>query len=91
MLAGGILGWMLWGFFARGVAWSYWLVGGCSAIVGLLSVAALALPEQLATARAVLGETSLSISALVAGIVVLICMLPRTRRHFRKSRSLPTG
>ncbi|MHC4562859.1 MAG: ABC transporter permease [Planctomycetota bacterium] len=87
LLAGGVLGWMLWGFFARGAAWSYWLVGASSAIVGLLAAAVLALPKQFETSRATLGETSLSIGALVAGMVVLICLLPRTRRHFRKSRS----
>ena len=92
LLAGGVLGWLLWGFFARGVAWSYWLVAAAATVSTLAALAALLLPEHAAFLRLSTSDTGLSIRALGSATVVLICILPRTRRHFKHThRSVVAG
>lgn len=85
LLAGGVLLWLLWGFFARGSAWSYWLVLGVAALVTVAAGVALLVPQAWPWSPQAKQDTTLSIIALMGAAMVAVCILPRTRRHFRMS------
>jgi len=83
LLAAAVAGWILWGFFGRGVRWVYWLV---------LAADVIALGTCLTIAAGVWEFGSLddarSLTARATGVaavslcVLLVLLLPRTRRHF---------
>ena len=84
LLAGAVLTWMLWGYFARGVRWSYWVVLVLAGLPFLRSAAALSAGSLVEFLR--FGQTPqlLFLEAMVAGAVLVILAFPRTRRHFRE-------
>ncbi len=97
LLAGAILAWVVWGYFGRGVKWTYYLVLIASAIKACVSIFALVFPDKArqfvtesipqATAFVESGEFPVIIfaAAIVAVAVVVIMFLPKTRRHFAPS------
>ncbi|MDP6545908.1 MAG: hypothetical protein QGH60_18150 [Phycisphaerae bacterium] len=83
LLAAAGAGWILWGFFGRGVRWTYWLaivggvaIGGMSTAVatGVWEFGSLEDPRSVTTPAAGIAAVSLG--------VLLVLVLPRTRRHF---------
>ncbi len=83
LLVSSVAAWKLWGSFGRGTRWSYWVV--CVLALGVLAQRISAL---LAPTVALLRYGSDAPMYVVAGIalsamVLLILVLPRTRRHFR--------
>ena len=83
LVLGGALGWLLCGAFARGIRWSYWIVCPLAAAIGLTGLAGLLLPAHTAAVRTSLGNAELTVRVLAAAVVVLVCVLPRSRRHFQ--------
>ena len=83
LLAGGGVGWILWGYFGRGVRWVYWLVLAGGAAAGAMSLAVATGVWELGSAE---DPEALSIHAVggaaVSACLLLILILPRTRRHF---------
>ena len=83
LLAGGVGGWILWGLFARGVRWCYWLALAAAVVKLAASVAAFALPTRART-LALTTDPALQVMDLVfTALVVLVVLLPSSRRHFR--------
>lgn len=87
ILAGGLVVaavavWLLAGMFGRGAAWSYWLVlvGALAALAACAG--AIFLPDTMAWLAKRLDQPHLAGAAAVCAAAVLICLLPRTRRHF---------
>ena len=93
VIAGGTLivataGWVYWGWFARGVKWTYYLALVCTACALTASIAMVA----AAKARAWAGLSPPAAVACVISHAVLlaILLLPKTRHHFglvRKPRT----
>ena len=87
--AGGLLvaaavGWVFWGLFGRGVRWTYWLVLALYAI-GFASNIAIAFGGVgvLGLGESLRYHTMYAVGiAAVSFCVLLILILPRTRRHF---------
>jgi len=83
LLAGGGVGWILWGYFGRGVRWVYWLVLAGSVAAGAMLVAVATGVWEFGSGD---DPGTLSIHAVggaaVSACVLLILVLPRTRRHF---------
>lgn len=78
----GVLGWILWGFFGRGVKWSYWLV--LTLAVFTLAYTQACISGLLKVSQAGLYEPALlAIEAILAAGIIVIMILPKTRRHFR--------
>jgi hypothetical protein len=74
--------WMLWGYFARGAKWSYYLVmllAIANALGGLIAATVPAAGEALQ-----IGDETFAAFAIsaVSAVVVLIMLLPKTRHHF---------
>ena len=85
LLASAVGGWMVWGYFARGVRWSYWLVlvGGGGA--GVLGAAVLLIPPVADAMDVGQGRTVTVWATLAAVVVLLVALLPKTRRHFKSA------
>ncbi len=82
---GGVLAWIISGFFGRGARWSYWVVI-CGTVAALaISVTALAAPDKLSWLTIRLSQPQLAGATVLAAAAVLICLSPRTRRHFSSS------
>jgi ABC-2 type transport system permease protein len=83
LLAGGAVGWVLWGFFGRGLRWTYWLVIAADAVVLALAGVVAAGVWDIGLGEDAQGLT-MRATGLAAGlgVVLLILVLPRTRRHF---------
>lgn len=80
-----VAAWMLWGFFGRGDRWSYW-------VVLVLTVAALAhlavsyfLPAYAEAAGIDAHSPAAIVQAIVLAGLLLILLLPKTRRHFSEA------
>ena len=82
LLVAGAAGWILWGLFARGARWTYWLVLAAAVITGLSAAAGLIFPAGAAMVRTRLGHAELVVRAILGALLVLLCVLPRSRRHF---------
>jgi hypothetical protein len=85
-LAAAVGGWLLWGYFARGVRWSWQLTTALAAL-------AAAVPGIFAAVRLLApdGEnepTGAALLAVAAAVVLVLLLLPQTRRHFRSEASL---
>jgi hypothetical protein len=83
-LAVSVLFWFLWGYFAHGAKWAYWLV----LVLTILGDAVWAAGAFWPAARRYVlwrqeDAVALTISALVAAATLLILLLPKTRRHFQ--------
>ena len=85
LIAGGVIGWILWGLFARGAKWTYWLIGPVAALGMLGGIVALVLGSAIRPERIGLAKGDLFVGAIVGATVTFICLLPRTRRHFRSA------
>lgn len=73
--------WLLWGYFGRGIRWSYWVVLVLSAAWLLVSV----LPLTLPAARQLQANQTpqmLFLETILALAVLVILSFPKTRRHF---------
>lgn len=81
MLAFAIGTWLLWGSFSRGKRWAYWTVLTISLLDMVYALCVLLVPA-LREAAILRSDRQLTIAAVVAGIFLLILLLPRTRRHF---------
>ena len=82
LLIAGAAGWILWGLFARGASWTYWLVLAAGAVTGLSAAAGLIWPSGAAFVRTHFGQAELVVRTLLGALLVLLCVLPRSRRHF---------
>jgi len=79
LLVAAVGGWLLWGFFGRGVRWSYWAVLAGS-VVGLARAVA-AEVGLVATGQ----DPVLRVGAtILTAATVVILLLPQTRRHFQR-------
>jgi hypothetical protein len=79
LIAGGVAMWLLWGFFGRGVRWSWWLVG----LLGLLGLgwSGYLMAESWWTGAN--RQPTVVIVALIASFAVIaILAMPRTRLYF---------
>lgn len=81
LLAAAVATWLIWGAFARGARWSYWVVLGTSALAVLAAGAVLLVPA-LPAPRTAGGPALLAAVAALAAGMILIQLLPNTRRHF---------
>ena len=88
LVVGGVVGWVLWGLFARGVKWTYWLIAPLSTMALIAAIVSLVLNDTIKPDRFGLLKGDLFVIAIVAATVALVCLLPRTRRHFRSSGRL---
>jgi len=85
LLAGGVLGWLLWGYFARGLRWSYFVVATLFVLSLVGAVAGLVIPAVQAVIANGLGDNSggyLMLDAIVDVVGLIILALPHTRQHF---------
>jgi ABC-type transport system involved in multi-copper enzyme maturation permease subunit len=88
LVAAGLLGaavasWLLWGWFGRGVGWSYRIVLGLSGLFFLRNAALLGAPGATGFLRFRETPELLFLEAVLGAAVLLILLLPRTRRHFK--------
>ena len=87
LTAGGLLalaagGWLLWGAFGYGRRWSYWAVGALACLGLAACVAALVAPGLLPR-HELAGPVLVGTATVLAGAVLLVLLLPSTRRHFQ--------
>jgi hypothetical protein len=83
LLAGAILGWIFWGYFARGARWSYWLLAILSVLGLSYAVGAYVVPGVIPPA----GKPQLQAIQLIAcAAVLLILIMSKTRYHFQIGR-----
>jgi len=85
MLVAGIVVWLVAGMFGRGAAWSYWLVLAGTVAATAVSAGAVAFPRPMTWLVVRLDRPQLAGAAALSAAAVLICLLPRTRRHFSSS------
>ena len=85
------IAWVLWGYFARARAWSYWVVT-VAAVLSLGRSAAIWLRPGAAMS-VWLGEATgqLALEAAVSAAVLVLLSLPRTRHHFFSATSRPAA
>ncbi len=83
LLAAGVIGWLVSGYFARGARWTYFLVAA-AAVLTLASGLAGSLLQRLIEGWAgrELNPVPFTILAALGVIVLLLLVLPKTRRHF---------
>lgn len=74
LAAAAVVGWVLCGWFGRGVKWTWYLALVCAGLTIILA-AVLGFGSSAEVSRLIL-------SAVAAAAVVLILLLPRTRHHF---------
>ena len=82
LLALAAAAWMLWGYFGRGARWSYWLVLVLATLALLRSLAGLFVPAAAEVLRVETDTTIVFVQMAVNVVVLLIVLLPKTRRHF---------
>ncbi|MCJ7543039.1 MAG: hypothetical protein MUP47_00485, partial [Phycisphaerae bacterium] len=76
-------GWALWSAFARGVKWCYWVLLVLAVLAVAAGAAAWLTYGQWGWLRA--SRPMAAITAAVAGVVLLILLLPKTRHHFKST------
>ncbi len=70
-----IAGWVFWGWFGRGVKWTYYFIFVCAGLtVALVAAVGFRSSDDVSTQAVV--------AVVAAGGVALILLLPRTRHHF---------
>jgi len=92
LAAAAVVGWLYWGWFGRGVKWTYYVALACSG-PGLVAAAiATVVPAVRVPMKLSLPATAACAASLAVWLAILL--LPRTRHHFglvRRGRSrLPT-
>ncbi len=75
LIAAAIAGWVLAGWFGRGVKWTYYFVLVCAGLTVALVVATGLRSSDNTSTTALAG-------VIAAAVVALILLLPRTRHHF---------
>ena len=85
LLAGAVLNWMLWFGFSKGRRWAYRLAAllAASALAGLTATIVLPAFTQVALPKP--ASVGCAVGDIAAALVVLVLLLPRTRRHFSSS------
>jgi hypothetical protein len=87
LLAAAVVTWLFWGWFARGLRWSYWTaLAAAVAVLGIHGATILSGGSVQASTFALTAQ-QLTLAALAAAFVLLILILPRTRRHFAGQRA----
>jgi ABC-2 type transport system permease protein len=74
-------GWAVWSLFARGVRWTYWVL-----LVAIALTVAAGVTAYLTYGRwgwLPLAQPIAAMLAAVAGAVLLVLLLPKTRHHFK--------
>ena len=74
--------WLLSGFFGRGASWAYWLTLA-AAICVLSGVGVWLVSPQFRQALPQVQARQITLAAVIAAAVLLMLLLPRTRRHFQ--------
>jgi hypothetical protein len=83
LAAGAGINWGLWRTFAGGGKWAYWVVLLCAAAAIPAQGAALMSPKTFALDPAGGGRVLLALGETLAVAVLLILLMPKTRRHFK--------
>jgi hypothetical protein len=73
--------WWLWGSFVRGQRWAYWMVLVFSALILASALPVLVFP-QVRQKIVLTSDTQIMVLAAIDAFVVLVLILPKTRRHF---------
>ena len=73
--------WWLWGSFVRGQRWAYWMVLTVTAL-GLAAALPVLASPQLRQKFIVRSDTQIMLVAAIDAFVLLVLLLPKTRRHF---------
>ncbi len=89
LAAGGVLGWLYWGWFGRGVKWTYFVQLALAA--GGLVLSGLRLLGVRLVRGAEVGRPALVAGLVVCGVVMLILLLPKARHHFNLIRGSRTA
>jgi len=76
--------WLVFRLFGLGKAWTWWVVLVASVLVLAGSTAMLLAPQG--RWREAIGPVRITATAVVAALIVLLLMLPKTRRHFSTSQ-----
>lgn len=83
--------WTIWGYFSRGVKSAYYVLAGL-AVLGLVWSGLIYLLPQIRDRVFYQDDTQSMAIAAVSAVVLLILVLPKTRRHFKSvPRSSATG
>ncbi len=77
-----VAGWIVWGAFGHGRRWSYWLVLGLCAAKALTGAVMLLAPQRVPR-HPVAGPVAIATATALAGAVLIVLILPKTRRHFQ--------
>ncbi|MFB3892709.1 MAG: ABC transporter permease subunit [Phycisphaerae bacterium] len=85
VLAQAVAAWLVWTYFGRGKRWAHTLVLVTTAFAIAWAAAAIALGDRFPGMRRGRGPYSLVIDLAVAAVVMLVLLLPSTRRHFRET------
>ncbi len=82
-----VIGWIVWGAFGFGRRWSWFMVLALATIVAVAGTVLLITATRLPiSTEALTPVTTFTATAIAAGIVVIL-LLPGTRRHFRFQES----
>jgi ABC-type transport system involved in multi-copper enzyme maturation permease subunit len=73
--------WWLWGSFVRGQRWAYWMVLVFFAL-GLVFTLPVLVSSQVRQWIVLTSDTQIMVLAGIDAFVVLVMVLPKTRRHF---------
>lgn len=90
LLAGGAAGWIVWGAFGRGRRWGWWVVFVATAAHWATNGLAVVGVWQ-APWLARMSPPLLVFSFVLTGAVLLVLLLPKTRRHFVSERGQARG
>jgi len=93
LAVGGMLAWLLWGYFARGLRWSYYAVHGILDLSLAGALGALLIPALQSVFANALGDNSggyLMLDAIVDVVGLIILALPHTRQHFGFIKKRPS-
>lgn len=82
LLALAVAGWVLWGAFGYGRRWSYWAVLAL-ACLGLAACVAALISPALLPRHELAGPVLTGTATVLAAAVILVLILPTTRRHFQ--------
>ena len=81
VLAGAAAVWGIFSRFGQGARWSWWIVA-ILAFIGVAGSLAVLFVPGLGNYRAQGGPPRLVCAAVVSGVVLILTILPKTRRHF---------
>ncbi|MFP4104801.1 MAG: hypothetical protein ACLFVU_01830 [Phycisphaerae bacterium] len=82
LIVAGVLTWIFWGYFGRGKKWSYYLVVAVVALLALRNVAALLIPGAHEALPVFQDSAKLVLELVLEAAVLLVLLLPGSRRHF---------